>query len=483
MGKLPVFYRLVAGNLIVLLLAALVGAYAIWQLGKMRVLTSQVVHIDNQLINLGNDLSNTMLSQVRNEKKYLLLHDQALYAEYQLARSDFQQLLKQTFEYAKTEQAYDILLKIQQLGNQYNELFQQEAVSREKAYTAPQSANVDKAKEQLLNELLAELSGLTALCRQNILQKTAELDETISHTYNFALLLTIIALLAGLLASIAITRSITSPLSLIRRKTDEIAKGVFSDDLRLSAAPEIESLASALNIMCHKLAELDSMKSDFYTLMSHELRTPLTSILEGTNMFLEGVCGEPTEKQKELLVIMTEESRRLIDLVNSLLDLSRFESGMFVMNLQKSSLARLAGQVVNELLPLSLAKNINIKTAFEEMADLEADQEKILQVIRNLLGNAIKFAPENGQISVSISRLSDKVQLTVTDNGPGIPLEKQQFVFEKFGQAGAAKADKKQGSGLGLAIVRQIVKAHGGKVWVESEPEKGSTFIVSLPYC
>lgn len=480
MHKLPVFYRLVAGNLVVLLLATLIGAYAIWQLGKMRALTSQIVHTDNQLINLGNDLSNTMLSCMRYEKKYLLLHDQSLYAEYQAARLDFEQLLKQAFTYGQNKQIHSILLKVQRLGNQYDELLQQGLAQQDIKEAEQRIANTDEVKEQLLNELLAELSGLVTFCRQNILQKTAALDETISHTYNFALLLTIITLLVGLLVSIVITRGITHPLALIRRKTDEIAKGVFKDDLALSTAPEIESLADALNTMCCKLAELDSMKADFYTLMSHELRTPLTSILEGTNLFLEGVCGEPTQKQKELLIIMAEESRRLIDLINSLLDLSRFESGLFALNMQKSSLNQLVRQVVTELMPISLAKKISIETVFSETNDLQLDQEKILQVIRNLVGNALKFTPVNGMILISTSRLPDVVKLTVSDNGPGILPGKQQLVFEKFAQGGV-KADKKQGSGLGLAIVKQIIKAHGGEVWVESEPGKGSTFVVLLP--
>ena len=130
--------------------------------------------------------------------------------------------------------------------------------------------------------------------------------------------------------SLLITKSITRPIELLKNKTREIAEGNFEGRLRVQSPPEIAELAAAINSMCEKLQELDRLKADFFASMSHELRTPLTSIKEGTGLLLDGVGGETTDKQRKLLGILAEESNRLINVVNSLLDLSKMEAGMMV---------------------------------------------------------------------------------------------------------------------------------------------------------
>lgn len=233
--------------------------------------------------------------------------------------------------------------------------------------------------------------------------------------------------------------------------------------------------------MCLKLGEVDQMKSAFFSLMSHELRTPLTSIKEGTNLFLEGLCGEVTEKQRELLIIIAEESTRLIDLVSSLLDLSKLESGVLSFHFSTNRLPPLILQSIREITPLATAKNIGIASEIGEVPPLSIDPERILQVLRNLVGNALKFTPPGGIVRISALHQPGEVRITVSDTGPGITAEAREIIFEKFRQAFPAPATGYRGTGLGLAIVRHIVHAHGGRVWVESEPGQGSTFIVALP--
>jgi len=286
-------------------------------------------------------------------------------------------------------------------------------------------------------------------------------------------------LLFGIVLAYVITRSITRPLSIMQKKTKDIAEGVFEADLKLPSPPEIGELAQALNTMCSKLKEVDKMKSDFYALMSHELRTPLTSIKEGTNLFLEGRGGEVTEKQKRLLTIISEESDRLIRLVNSVLDLSRLESGMVPFHFARTDLPPLITRVLDEVGPLAESKRIAIVQEIGGLPALSLDAERILQVVRNLVGNALKFTPRGGTVLVKALYHDEKVTISISDTGPGIPDEHLDQIFDKFRQVPGHGSH--HGTGLGLAIVKHILQAHGGSIWVTSKAGGGSTFTFQLP--
>jgi len=235
--------------------------------------------------------------------------------------------------------------------------------------------------------------------------------------------------------------------------------------------------------MCSKLKEIDKMKSDFFSLMSHELRTPLTTIKEGTNLFSESLeeLGA-TEKQKRLMTIINEECNRLIKLVNSLLDLSKMEAGMMVYNFHKAEISPLISRITDEIEPLAETRNIRIETEIsEELPFIMMDTERILQVLRNLVGNAVKFTPNEGYIRISAQAVDKAVKISVADSGTGISEEKVTAIFDKYYQDTLARSSKIKGTGLGLAVVKQVINSHGGKVWVESTSEHGSVFSFVLP--
>jgi two-component system sensor histidine kinase GlrK len=291
-----------------------------------------------------------------------------------------------------------------------------------------------------------------------------------------------IAIVLVVVTSFLITRSITQPLTILMEKTKEISKGVFDDHLNIPSPPEISELTRAFNSMCGKLKVVDKMKSDFYSSMSHELRTPLTSIKEGINLLREGVGGAIPEKQKRLLAILSEESKRLIDLVNSLLDLSKMEAGMMTYTFESSSLAPLIDKAILEIAPLVEAKKIGLEKKIDEkLPILEIDPERILQALRNLIGNAVKFTPDEGCVTVLARPVDHGVEVSVADTGPGIPRENLSKIFDKFQQAASSGSYKANGTGLGLAIVKHIISSHGGRIWAESETGQGSTFTFVLP--
>jgi two-component system sensor histidine kinase GlrK len=280
---------------------------------------------------------------------------------------------------------------------------------------------------------------------------------------------------------VVIARSISRPLAVIKAKTVEISRGNFKGDLEVSSPPVIAELATAINVMSQKLQVVDNIKSGFFSHMSHELRTPLASIKEGTNMLLDGLGGKASEKQQRILTIIIQECNRMIELVNSLLDLSKMEGGMLTYHFAETSRPGLVRQSVIELGPLAEAKSISIENNIETLPPVQVDQERILQVFRNIIGNAIKFTQENGHIKLDARVMADRVEIAVQDTGIGIPQEDLGRIFIKFQQVIPAKGEKIKGTGLGLATVKQIIMAHGGKVWATSQLGQGSTFYISLP--
>jgi signal transduction histidine kinase len=290
------------------------------------------------------------------------------------------------------------------------------------------------------------------------------------------------SLLAIITMSLLITKSITRPIALLKHKTREIAEGNFDGKLQVTSPPEISELAVAINSMCEKLRELDRIKADFFAAMSHELRTPLTSIKEGTGLLLEGVGGDTSDKQRKLLGILAEESNRLITLVNSLLDYSKMEAGMMAYDFEMSGVDPLIKRAIAEITPLVEAKQIRLESVMEEsLPAVRVDPERMLQVLRNLLANAVKFTPKGGQVSVSAKPANGKLEISVKDSGPGIPADSLVSIFEKFNQGNRQGPHAQQGTGLGLAIAKSIITSHGGKIWAESQLGKGSTFIFVLP--
>jgi two-component system sensor histidine kinase GlrK len=478
--RVSIFSRLMMGYLLLLILSMSATIYAIVQLGGIRGVIQSIILVDTSLVDIHKNLTDTLLSETRNEKKFVIMQDDALYAGFIAADGDFEALLRKAVALTDSPEVRAVLDRIADLHSSYRALFEEEAglLRAGKPYPAQWYA---EAKEGFISEMLDALVQVRTLSQLNIVAKITRLNEAGASAAHAALIITAVSLLLGITISVLITRSITVPLTRMKRKTAEISSGVYAADLDLTSPPEIGALAQAFNFMSTKLKEVDSMKSDFYALMSHELRTPLTSIKEGTNLFLEGHGGPVTEKQRRLLTIIAEESNRLIDLVNSLLDLSKLEAGMVAYHFVRTELSPLVSRVLIEVMPLAEAKRIRVTKDVGEVPLLKLDPERILQVLRNLLGNALKFTPPGGSVCVAVRTGEGRVAVSVTDTGPGIPQEHQAAIFDKFRQAALAGAQKIAGTGLGLAIVKHIVHDHGGTVWVESGPGQGSTFTIALP--
>jgi NtrC-family two-component system sensor histidine kinase KinB len=229
-----------------------------------------------------------------------------------------------------------------------------------------------------------------------------------------------------------------------------------------------------------RLKELDRLKSEFVMTASHELRTPLTSLGMSVDLLRESAAAKLTEKERELLAASHEDVQRLKALVNELLDLSRIEAGKLELAFEPVNPRILGESAAAIIKPQAEAKNMELSLEIpEDLPEVRADPNKILWVLVNLLANALRFTPDGGHIRLQGERVGPQVQLAVTDDGPGVPYEDQARIFDKFVQVKGAGSVG--GSGLGLAISKEIVRAHGGTIWLDSTPGQGSTFTFTLP--
>ena len=232
-----------------------------------------------------------------------------------------------------------------------------------------------------------------------------------------------------------------------------------------------------------RLKELDKMKSAFVSNVSHELRTPLTAIKASADNMLNRLIGDLNGKQVGYLTRIKSNSDRLARLINDLLDLSTIEAGKIDLRPTKLPLVTLVKEAAESLRPVAAEKLINLTVMSADPGVIAwADRDKVIQVLMNLIGNALKFTPARGKVTIAVAKNSAAwMQISVTDTGSGIPAEEVNKVFGRFYQIGQAGTQKTQGTGLGLAISKALVEMHGGKIWVESEAGKGSTFSFTLP--
>ena len=229
--------------------------------------------------------------------------------------------------------------------------------------------------------------------------------------------------------------------------------------------------------------QLASIREDYTGMLVHDLRAPLTAIINGLTMVRRGFAGPINEQQRELLDIANNSSQEMVGMINTLLDISKMEAGEVVLNRAPCSAYEIVDRAIERLITSARHANIEIKPDMAlNLPILDADQDKLVRVLQNLLDNALKFTPVNGQITVQVRPIEDETHGTVVcwsviDNGPGIPENYRTRIFDKFVQVG-----QKKGTGLGLAFAKLTTEAHNGRIWVESVEGQGSTFSFTIPY-
>ncbi len=245
----------------------------------------------------------------------------------------------------------------------------------------------------------------------------------------------------------------------------------------------IRLLYKELETKNRELRRLDDLKSDFVATVSHELRTPLAIIQEGIALINDRILGDVNGKQVRTLSQVLENIARLTRIIDDLLDISKLEAGEIELKKSYVDTAKFIKKIIEDFQFKVREKKIVLKVSLsKKVSRIYADRDKLIQILTNLVSNALKFTPENGKITVRVGEDADgSVMISISDTGVGISEGDVSKLFNKFQQFDRVPGPGKKGTGLGLAISKRIVELHGGRIWAESEIKKGSTFYFTIP--
>ena len=334
------------------------------------------------------------------------------------------------------------------------------------------------------------LAGMGAMMSNGMMGDAQKLETDLFSSYQASVtealsLAALAALIAAVAASFLISRQIVGPIQKIVTISHRIAEGRYeerlniSGDLEADQVDELDQLALSFNQMADKLENTELIRRQLIGDVSHELRTPLTAIKGYMEGLMDGVLPADAETYQQVHA----EAVRLQRLVNDLQELSRMEGGAFQLDIQPVAIASLVADVISRLNRQFEEKDIALQSDIPiGIPTVFADKDRILQVLINLTGNALQYTPPGGTVRFSAVRVKNEVVLSVVDNGVGIDPEHLPYIFNRFYRVDKSRTRSSGGSGIGLTIAQSLVKAHNGRIWVESRGEgKGSSFHFTLP--
>ena len=453
--KLTIFKRLTFGYAAILILVVFLGVYVL----------------------------DKLFSQVSFEKKYLISRDADFLKKFWDMQFQIIDDIRKLEALPDTPENQDLFSQIQTDYGQFLLLFRTELEELKKNPNYPR-LKFQQHKDNLVDQINQRLKQMIHISRLQRDQKINAASQISSRVLQVTTITAAGAILLGLLISFYNTRGINRSIVRLQKMTREIAEGKFEEIDSITSPPEIKDLSDDFNRMCERLRELDEMKKDFISHVSHTLRTPLTAMKEASRMLMEGTYADVPAKQNELLAITQKECERLIDSVNRILDLSRMEANMMDYQLKRGRLFPVIQQTVLKLAPIAQRKKIDLELRpSPNLPAVKMDEERIAQVMENLIGNALKFSAAGGKVTITASpkNLAQHwIEVCVADRGCGIPRENMGKIFDRFQRIDGGRKTP-LGTGLGLSIAKHIIADHGGKIWVRSKPGQGSSFYFSLP--
>ncbi|HET7340532.1 MAG TPA: ATP-binding protein [Methylomirabilota bacterium] len=469
--------KIFLGFSLVIVLLAGVGVLSLRAVGRLVSLNREVASETLPALRLTGGVRDAMLALARLEARFTILRDPRYLTVWRQRAEEARADLDRLRGFARTDAESANLAAAIDAFARYREavLAEQATLLAERGRPSPIGEPAGRA---LAERVEASLEALQEATHGRVQRAQAEVARLETRTWTGVIVALAAALGLALLTTAVIALRITRSLRRLSAATTAVAAGSFRDPLPAEGRDEVSVLARAFNAMAARLRQLDEMKEEFFATLSHELRSPLTSVREASHLLADSVAGPLTPKQARLVDIIQRSSDRLLRLVNQILDISRLRAGLLPLARGPVDLDRLVARAAHELRPQAEEAGVTVeRDRVGQRFVIDGDEDRLLQVVVNLLANAIRFTPAAGRVIVRVVDAGAECEVQVEDTGLGIPASELPHIFESYRQAHLGKG----GTGLGLSIVRGLVQAHGGRVTVESHEGKGSRFTVLLP--
>jgi signal transduction histidine kinase len=463
-------------SLVIVVLGA-VGLLSLRAVGRLVSVNREIAGETLPALHLAGGVRDTLLALTRLEGRFAVLRDRRFAELWRQSAEHARADLERLQALVRTNAEADRLAAVRLAFDRYRTVVaaEQARLLAEPDVAAPAG---ETAGARLAEQVETELEGLQQATRARVLRAQTEAARLEQRTWNGVMVALATALVLALIATAVIALRITRSLRRLSVATAALAAGSFRDPIPVSGRDEVSVLGRSFNTMAARLRRHDEMKEEFFATLSHELRSPITSVREAAHLLADGIPGPLSAKQARLVDIIRRSTDRLLRLVNQILDVSRLRAGLLPLERVPVDLDRLVARAVDELRPQADEAGVTLErerlgTRFTVLGD----EDRLVQVVVNLLANAVRFTPAGGRVVVRVVDAAEECEIQVEDTGVGIPAAELPHIFESYRQAHPGKG----GTGLGLAIVRGLVQAHGGRVTAESQQGKGSRFSVLLP--
>jgi two-component system sensor histidine kinase GlrK len=449
------------------LVAAL--AYSAWSTERLAEQSRNAVFSASQAARASRSLVNRISSIERLAQQIAVLHDAEVADDYDRLHRSFQQV---------SEELRVLPLETAQMAALTKTVAGEQALYE--ILAAPQRGKVDardisRRAGQLADNAYEVLAISHLVADREVLRLRAEAERVQGHL----ILLVMFSTAAALAISLGLTRHIARPIAELDASIRQLGTADFTRPIAVRGPEDLRTLGERLDWLRRRLAELEAEKNRFLRQLSHELKTPLTALREGAELLNDQIGGPLAPPQRQIVSIMRENSVKLQRLIEDLLDYQRALHAAESLRPRLLPLDVLVREAVHEHELAASAKDQRLVLELGDVA-VEADPEKLRSIVGNLLGNAVKFTPRGGTITVATRTREGEAVIDVIDSGPGVPAEEHDSIFDSFFRGKAKSTGRVEGSGLGLAIAREFTEAHGGRISVVSA-STGGHFRVTLP--
>ena len=423
-----------------------------------------------QAISASRELSDTLTTMERSGRQYVVLADDTLLANFESGHAAFRETVQSLQQMPLSSEQRE---QVETLAEQEQAIY--ERISQTDPGNIDQGALAEDFRET--NALSREvLAGSNRMVDREV----DRMQDTASTAQQLLFWLALALAPLTVLSVTFFTAVIAGPIRQLDRAIRRLGGGDFQQPIALSGPRDLQYIGERLDWLRQRLLELEEQKTRFLRHVSHELKTPLTAIREGGDLLADPSVGDLNREQRDIAGIITGNAGQLQRLIDDLLNFSTARDTATTLTLERTRLGELVQEVARNHRPAILSKDLDLQLELQDV-HVDADTERLRTVVDNLLANAVKFSPTGGAIQVALARVRDTVVLSVSDQGPGIPTEEREQVFDAFFQGRVQAEGTVKGSGLGLAIARESIEAHGGRIELGDSADGGALVRVILP--